>query len=265
MKKLLAIVLALALVFSMSVCFAEDAATDAAKEKTKVEATQDTATEEKAEEVAEDAATEEKTEEVAEDAATEEKAEEVTEDAATEEKTEEVTEEVGTEEEAEDVIKVTLDGTPIVFPDQQPVIINGRTLVPLRAIFETIGAVVTWDNDTNTAMAVKGDTYIFVQIDNTLLIKNNEKIELDVPAQLINDRTMVPVRAIVEAFGEYTVDWVDGEVKEVVIATKVEEPAVEEKVEEVAEDAADEGKAEAVAEDEEKAATEEKAEDAEEK
>ncbi len=100
---------------------------------------------------------------------------------------------------AADDVKVIVNGKEVVF-DQKPIIDNNRTLVPLRAIFEALGASVGWDNDTNSVIATKDDTVIFMQIGHNKLFKNNEAIELDVPPKLVNDRTLVPVRAIAESF-----------------------------------------------------------------
>ena len=103
-------------------------------------------------------------------------------------------------------IKVLYQGEKIIFPDQKPVIKNDRTLVPLRAIFEAMGATVDWDNDTRTVYSTKGEVSLSLAIGSNLLYKNGTPIEIDVPAEIINDRTMVPVRAIAEAFGSQ-VDW----------------------------------------------------------
>lgn len=86
-------------------------------------------------------------------------------------------------------------------PDSPPVIVDGRTLVPVRAIFEALGAEVQWDPATRTASGTRGDTTVSVQIDNTTAYVNGEARVLDVPAQLINNRTMVPARFISESFG----------------------------------------------------------------
>ena len=90
--------------------------------------------------------------------------------------------------------------------DQIPVIENGRTLVPLRAIFETLGAEVQWDSATNTVTATKDGTEIKLTIDSTTAYKNGEAITLDVPAKIINSRTLVPVRFVSDCFG-VNVNW----------------------------------------------------------
>ena len=103
-------------------------------------------------------------------------------------------------------IQVLLNGAPIAF-DQPPVIENGRTLVPLRAIFEAMGADVEWDNATRTVTAELDEVNISLTIDSNILYRNGEAITLDVPAKIVGGRTLVPVRAIAESFGA-EVDWV---------------------------------------------------------
>ncbi len=101
---------------------------------------------------------------------------------------------------AEETIPIIVDNVEIAC-DQPPVIIEGRTLVPLRAIFEALGAEVNWNNDTRSVTATKEDTTIFLTIGSSVLYKNGEATYMDVPGQIINARTMVPVRAISESFG----------------------------------------------------------------
>ena len=83
--------------------------------------------------------------------------------------------------------------------DQPPVIQNDRVLVPLRVIFESLGASVSWDDATRTITSIKGDTTLRLTIGSNTLYKNSEGIAIDVPAQIINNRTMVPIRAVSEA------------------------------------------------------------------
>ena len=85
--------------------------------------------------------------------------------------------------------------------DTPPAVVDGRTLVPVRAIFEAIGATVTWDATTSTATGIRGDVVVSIQINNTTAHVNGEPRTLDVPAQLINSRTMVPARFISESMG----------------------------------------------------------------
>ena len=102
-------------------------------------------------------------------------------------------------------ITVFLNGNPLSF-DVKPMLENGRTLVPMRVIFEALGAQVSWDNDTFTAIAVKDNTIIAITVDDNILYKNGEVTELDVPARLVDGRTLVPVRAVSEGMGA-KVEW----------------------------------------------------------
>ncbi len=121
---------------------------------------------------------------------------------------------------AQSNINITIDGETKVF-DVMPVLDNDRTLVPLRGIFETLGAKVEWDDATWTVTATKGDTTIVLQIDNKIAKVNGKEVELDVPAKLVSERTMVPVRFVSESLG-CKVDWID-ETQTVVITSAVEE------------------------------------------
>lgn len=125
-------------------------------------------------------------------------------------------------------ITVSVDGKGVDF-DQLPVIENDRTLVPMRAIFEALGATVEWDGDTRTVTSTKGETVIKLTIDSADMYIGSDVKKLDVPAKIINDRTMVPVRAISEAF-ECKVDW-DGANQAVIITTSQETAAPSETTE----------------------------------
>ena len=97
-------------------------------------------------------------------------------------------------------IDVSVNGEYLYFEDQDPVIEDSRTLVPVRAIFEALGATIQWDGKTSTATATRNGITITIQINNNIMYKNGTPIALDVPAKIINDRTMVPARAVSEAF-----------------------------------------------------------------
>lgn len=105
-------------------------------------------------------------------------------------------------------ITVKVNGSKVAFPDSQPVIKDGRTLVPLRAVFEKLGADVEWDQPTKTAsITLKGNT-LKIKIGSADLYLNNKKLsqKLDVKAQLIDSRTMIPLRFACQSLG-YTVNW----------------------------------------------------------
>ena len=97
-------------------------------------------------------------------------------------------------------ISVTVNGRALSF-DQPPISQDGRTLVPLRAIFEALGADVDWNPATQTVSAKRDDVSITLRIGSRILVRNGVDITLDVPAQTIGGRTLVPVRAIAESFG----------------------------------------------------------------
>jgi DNA-entry nuclease len=117
---------------------------------------------------------------------------------------------------AADTISVTVDGTELSF-DVMPQLIDNRTMVPMRAIFEALGAEVSWDQSTATATGTKDGTSVSITVNDNRLIKNGTVIELDVPAQLVDSRTLVPVRAISEAF-DCDVEW-NGDTHTVAIST----------------------------------------------
>lgn len=81
------------------------------------------------------------------------------------------------------------------------IVIDGRTLVPLRVIFEALGVSVEWDSKTKTVTSQKNDINLVLTIDNKTAEKNGQTIELDVPPQIVNGSTMVPVRLVSETFG----------------------------------------------------------------
>lgn len=100
---------------------------------------------------------------------------------------------------------VILNGSRLQF-EVEPRIENGRTLVPLRAIFEAMGASVDWDETTRTVTARRGSITVVLPIGSTSPTVNGKVWPLDVPAKIVNDRTLAPLRFVGEAFGG-TVDW----------------------------------------------------------
>jgi hypothetical protein len=114
---------------------------------------------------------------------------------------------------AQGEISVQLNGEQIEF-DVPPQIINDRTMVPMRNIFEALGCQVEWIGEYKLIVAVSNDKIISMMIDKLNMpvqniITGEEKIvKLDSPPVIVNDRTLVPVRAISEALGA-NVEWLE--------------------------------------------------------
>ena len=119
---------------------------------------------------------------------------------------------------ASEEILVRVDGEYVNF-DQPPAIVNDRTLVPVRAIFEAMGIAVNWDPATRTVSASRGNTSISMVIDSNIINKTvngtASTVEIDVPAMILGDRTMVPARAVAQSFGA-SVNW-DGKTRTVIV------------------------------------------------
>lgn len=106
---------------------------------------------------------------------------------------------------AQEAPRVLLDGRALTF-DVPPTIENGRVLVPMGAIFNAMGAVVTWDAATSTATAIKNGVTVILPIGADYATINGNARTLDVPAQIVNGRTLVPLSFIAQAFGG-SVSW----------------------------------------------------------
>lgn len=105
-------------------------------------------------------------------------------------------------------ITVYVRGRRVEFSDVQPQIINGRTLVPFRAVAEALGADVKWDPDTETATVTLDSRAVRLTKDRDVAMIGLNPTILDVPASIIPPgRFAVPLRFLSEAFG-YKVHWV---------------------------------------------------------
>lgn len=109
---------------------------------------------------------------------------------------------------AEDGISVTLNGEALTF-DVPPQLIDNRTMVPLRKIFEAMGAVVDWNNDSQTVTATKGNERVIATINSKNVYISGDTKTLDVPPMVVDGRTLVPVRFVAESFGA-NVTWDEG-------------------------------------------------------
>lgn len=115
-------------------------------------------------------------------------------------------------------ITVNISGKEISF-DQKPIIYNDRTMVPMRKIFEELGASVSWDSASRTAIGTRGDRTIKIEIGSDKMLINTRTVDLDTPPFILAGRTLVPVRAIAEGLG-CDVGW-DGRTYTVDITPKI--------------------------------------------
>jgi len=104
-------------------------------------------------------------------------------------------------------IRVFLDGIEQIF-SPAPLILHGSTLVPMRAFFEALGATVQWDDATQAVTGQRGDIRVKLWINKRTALINEAETPLAVPAQLIWNRTFIPLRFVGEALGAGVV-WED--------------------------------------------------------
>ena len=121
-------------------------------------------------------------------------------------------------------ITLRLDGKVIDCP-VPPMIVNDRTMVPFRVIFEALGVDVEWSDALKKVYAISEEKTIILTIGSDKMLINTDILTLDAPPFISDGRTLVPARAICEAL-DCVVGW-DGENREVVIRTKDYVPPVE--------------------------------------
>lgn len=102
-------------------------------------------------------------------------------------------------------IPVYLDGWRLPC-DVPPALVGGRVLVPLRAIFQGLGAAVHWDEATREITAQRGERQIRLTVGEKTASVDGRPVKLDVPAQVVAGRTLVPVRFVSQALGA-AVEW----------------------------------------------------------
>ena len=85
--------------------------------------------------------------------------------------------------------------------DVAPCIIDGNVMIPFRAVFEALGAVISWDAETKTVFAVRTDSVIVLQIGQSVMYVNEGRFELDAPTVISNDRTLISIDSVSKAFG----------------------------------------------------------------
>ena len=114
--------------------------------------------------------------------------------------------------------KVTLNGELVKFDSQYPIIDNGTTLVPIRCVSEMLDAKVSWDQENGIAQIIKGDKTITLHTGTPIAYINDAKTELEVSAEVVNGRTLVPLRFVAEAL-DMNVTW-HGETRMVELTDK---------------------------------------------
>ena len=115
-------------------------------------------------------------------------------------------------------ITINVDGRMLIIPDGvSPEIKDGRTMVPIRAVSEALGADVGWDQTTKQVTLERAGVTIVMTVDSKTAYVNGEPVEMDVAPYITNGRTLIPARYVAEFFGQ-KVDW-DGAANTVVIDT----------------------------------------------
>ncbi len=106
-----------------------------------------------------------------------------------------------------ETVKLTLDSKTLWINDRPlemdiaPSIVNNRTIVPISFIASALNCMVDWNGDLHTAYVAYDDTLVEIIIDAPELYVNGEVVALDTPAEIINGRTMVPLRAVAAGLG----------------------------------------------------------------
>lgn len=104
-----------------------------------------------------------------------------------------------------DSVRVVVNGRLLTF-DVPPMVSEGRILVPVRGVFEALGAEVSWDGNTQTVTGVKGNKTVILKLNSRDALVNGSPCTLDVPATAVDGRVLVPVRFVSESLGA-KVEW----------------------------------------------------------
>ncbi len=132
-------------------------------------------------------------------------------------------------------VQVVVDGQTVEFADQKPYIdSNDRTLVPMRAPMEAIGATVSWDAENQQASFEKDAIIVVFTIGSSTYTINGAEAEMDTAAVITGDRTCIPIRYAAEALGA-SVSW-NSETSTVEITSAAVTPADDAVIDETADD-----------------------------
>lgn len=105
-------------------------------------------------------------------------------------------------------VKIEIDGKAMVPKDMPAVIIDGRTMLPMRQIAQELGCEVNWNEAAKQIYVMRGSDIIVFTVDSKTGYENGKKFTMDVPATIVNDRTMLPVRALADAL-HLNIKWDD--------------------------------------------------------
>jgi N-acetylmuramoyl-L-alanine amidase len=119
-------------------------------------------------------------------------------------------------------VTLNVDGKHIE-TDVNPVIIKARTLIPARAVFESMGGAVDWNDEDREVHVSLGESKVNLLVDSKTAYLNGEEKTLDVPAMIIGDRTMIPVRFVAESL-DCQVGWDDPSRTVLISSPVIEEP-----------------------------------------
>ncbi|MBS3976666.1 MAG: beta-propeller domain-containing protein [Syntrophomonadaceae bacterium] len=120
-------------------------------------------------------------------------------------------------------VKIYLQGKHLDL-EMRPALVNGRLLVPLRGVFEALGAQVNWNPTDRSITANRGSVTVKLTVNKKTALINGQSVPLDVAPSIINRRTMIPLRFISEALGELVI-W-EEETRSVYIKEKPSLPIV---------------------------------------
>ncbi len=121
-----------------------------------------------------------------------------------------------------EAVTICMDGKPLTAKDMPAIIIDERTMLPMRLIAEALGAEVAWNEDANQVYVINDTNTIVFQIDDKTGYQNGNTFTMDVPPMIVNERTMLPVRALANAL-DLDVTW-DEKSRTVFMQTKTPQP-----------------------------------------
>lgn len=105
-------------------------------------------------------------------------------------------------------VKISIDGKAMAPKDMPAVIIDGRTMLPMRQIAQELGCEVTWNEAAKQIYVMRGSDIIVFIVDSKAGYENGKEFTMDVPATIVNDRTMLSVRALADAL-HLNIKWDD--------------------------------------------------------